>query len=64
MLKVEKSISMLFISHDLAVVNFLCDRAYVMKSGQILEQGEVNQIFNYPKEKYTQDLLSASLLTT
>ena len=64
MLKVEKSISMLFISHDLAVVNFLCDRAYVMKSGQIIEQGEVNQIFNYPKEKYTQDLLSASLLTT
>lgn len=62
MLKVEKNISMLFISHDLAVVNFLCDRAYVMKSGQILEQGEVDDIFNAPKEQYTQDLLSASLL--
>ena len=63
MLKIEKNISMLFISHDLSVVNFLCDRAYVMKSGQILEQGGVDEIFNTPKEKYTRDLLSASLLT-
>jgi oligopeptide transport system ATP-binding protein len=62
MLKIEKNISMLFISHDLAVVNFLCDRAYVMKSGRILEQGRVDRIFNAPKEEYTQDLLSASLL--
>jgi len=62
MLKVEKNISMLFISHDLAVVNFLCDRAYVMKSGQIIEQGGVDEIFSSPKEQYTRDLLSASLL--
>ena len=62
MLKVEKNISMLFISHDLAVVNFLCDRAYVMKDGQIVEQGGVDGIFNSPKEQYTQDLISASLL--
>jgi len=55
---------MLFISHDLAVVNFLCDRAYVMKSGQILEEGKVDQIFNSPREQYTQDLLSASLLVS
>ena len=53
---------MLFISHDFAVINFLCDRAYIMKSGQIIEQGKVDQIFNSPREQYTQDLLSASLL--
>jgi len=62
MLKIEKNITMLFISHDLAVVNFLCDRAYVMKAGQIVEQGGVNDIFNSPKEQYTRDLISASLL--
>ena len=61
-LKKERNISMLFISHDLAVINFLCDRAYIMKSGQIIEQGKVDKIFNSPKERYTQDLLSASLL--
>ena len=61
-LKKERNISMLFISHDLAVINFLCDRAYIMKSGQIIEQGKVDTIFNSPKERYTQDLLSASLL--
>ena len=62
MLKLKKDISMLFISHDLAVVNFLCDRAYVMRGGQIVEHGSANEIFNSPKEVYTQDLLAASLL--
>ena len=35
---------------------------HLMKSGQILEQGKGDQIFNSPREQYTQDLLSASLL--
>jgi len=49
----------LFISHDLSVVRFLCDRIAVMYLGRIVEQGTVEQVFSNPKHPYTQALLSA-----
>ena len=54
------SLSYIFIAHDLPVVKDLADRVIVMKSGKIIEQGNVDDVFNYPKEKYTKDLLRAS----
>ncbi len=59
-LRDEFGLSYLFIAHDLLVVHELADRVIVMKSGKIVEQGSVAQIFNDPQESYTIDLLSAS----
>ena len=54
------SLSYIFIAHDLPVVRDLVDRVIVMKSGKIVEQGFVEDIFNHPNHPYTQDLLKAS----
>ncbi len=53
------NLTMLFISHDLAVVRVLCDRITVMQSGKIVESGDSAQIFNHPQQDYTKELLAA-----
>ena len=54
-------ISFIFIAHDLPVVRDFADRVIVMQGGRIVEQGDVRQIFDAPREPYTRALLAASL---
>ena len=51
--------SILFISHNLRVVKKLCAHILVMKSGEVLEEGDVQQIFQNPQTEYTKDLIAA-----
>ena len=60
LLRLKKSLSMslIFISHDLGVVARVADRIVVMKDGNIVESGGVEQVLANPKEPYTQLLLA------
>ena len=51
--------AILFISHDLSVVRMLCSRVLVMYHGRVVESGDVNEVFDHPKEDYTKRLISA-----
>ncbi|MCB0707747.1 MAG: ABC transporter ATP-binding protein [Saprospiraceae bacterium] len=53
--------SCVFISHDLAVVNFIADRVFVMDAGRIVEQGFATEIYRHPKSGITKRLIEASL---
>jgi len=57
----ELGISMIVVSHDLAVIRMLAERTVVMKNGRIIEQGLTDQVLEDPKHPYTQ-LLVQSLL--
>ncbi len=50
----------LFISHDLKVVRALCHRVMVMKDGQIVEEGTVDEVLSHPKTDYTSKLVTAA----
>lgn len=52
-------ITVLFISHDLALVRSLCERMIVMKNGRAIEEGLSDNIFENPKEDYTKELIAA-----
>lgn len=55
-------LSYLFISHDLRVVKAMAHRIIVMHQGKIVEQGDADDIFVRPQEKYTQELIKAAFL--
>lgn len=57
-LQQQLNLTLLFVSHDLAVVRQMCDRVIVMKDGEALEQGDNDAIFEQPQHPYTQQLLS------
>lgn len=55
----EHQTSLLFISHDLAVVRYLCSRVAVMHWGEIVETGETEAVFRHPSHPYARALLDA-----
>lgn len=58
-IKAEQGLTYIFISHDLHVVQYLCDRVMVMYLGQVVEVGPVQQIYGTARHPYTRALLSA-----
>ncbi|MHA3976732.1 ABC transporter ATP-binding protein [Halovulum sp. GXIMD14794] len=58
-LQAEMGLSFIFISHDMAVIRYFCDRVAVMYRGKIVEIGETEQIITNPQHPYTQALLSS-----
>ncbi|MFZ3044366.1 MAG: ATP-binding cassette domain-containing protein, partial [Desulfatirhabdiaceae bacterium] len=60
-LRNEFNLSMLVVSHDLGVINLLCQRTMVMKSGHVVEAGLTDQILQDPQHRYTQLLVASQL---
>jgi len=61
LLELQKNLglSIIFISHDLRVIHYLCDRVQVMLLGEIVEEGNAREVFDNPHHDYTRKLLSA-----
>ncbi|RYF79672.1 MAG: ABC transporter ATP-binding protein, partial [Chitinophagaceae bacterium] len=58
-LKKELGLTLLFISHDLSVVRYMCDRMLVMQAGSIVESGAAEEVYRRPQCPYTKSLLEA-----
>ncbi len=59
-LRTEHGLAMLFITHDLAVARYLCDRIAVMDAGRIVEVGETDSVLDSPAHAVTQQLVAAT----
>jgi ABC-type oligopeptide transport system ATPase subunit len=59
-LRDEMKLTILFVTHDLAVVNQFCDDVIVMHNGNIVESGMVDEVIHNPKNEITQELLASS----
>jgi ABC-type glutathione transport system ATPase component len=58
-LRRDLGLAYLFISHDLSVIEHLCDRVLVLRQGRVVEQGTARGIFDNPQHEYTRALLAA-----
>jgi len=56
----EYKLTLIFVSHDLGVVRYLCDRVAVMQNGRIVEQGATAEIYDNPANEYTRTLVEAT----
>lgn len=63
-LKQKLNLTIIFITHDLSLVNFLADEVAVMYKGEIVECQETRRIFSAPDASYTKELLNSSINTT
>ncbi|MGR2855067.1 microcin C ABC transporter ATP-binding protein YejF [Erwinia sp. 1181_3] len=57
-LQQQHRLAYIFISHDLRVVRSLCHQVVVLRQGEVVEQGECEQVFSAPQQSYTQQLLT------
>jgi peptide/nickel transport system ATP-binding protein len=57
----EYQLTLVFVSHDLGVVRYICDNVVVMNRGQIVESGSTEQIYEAPRHEYTRTLVSSSM---
>ncbi len=57
----EKGMSVILVSHDLAVVRSICDRVMVMYGGKTVEEGRVTDVIHAPQKEYTKKLISSVL---
>lgn len=55
----ENGLTLLFVSHDLAVVRHVCDQVLVMRGGKVVEQGPTEQVYADPQQDYTRTLLAS-----
>ncbi len=58
-LQKEMGMAMLLITHDLGIVRRMSERVYVMKSGEIVEEGQMDEVFTNPQHPYTRHLINA-----
>jgi peptide/nickel transport system ATP-binding protein len=58
-LREEMSLTILFISHDLPAVAYLCDRIAVLHQGRILEEAETERFLKHPRQGYSRRLVAA-----
>jgi len=58
-LRTEMNLTMLYISHDLSTIKYLCDNIAIMYLGKVLEYGPVHEVIDNPQHPYTKALLSA-----
>ncbi|HEU4807041.1 MAG TPA: ABC transporter ATP-binding protein, partial [Homoserinimonas sp.] len=58
-LQTELDLTYLFITHDLAVVRLVADNVCVMQKGKVVEAATTDEVFDNPRERYTQELLEA-----
>ena len=56
----QRKMSLLFVSHDLGVIRFVCDRVAVIYGGKVVETGRVEEVIAKPRHRYTTALLSAN----
>ena len=60
-LRERLGLTIVFVSHDIALVGALCDRILVMKNGEAVEQGPSDEVLRHPSEEYTRQLLDSVL---
>ncbi|WP_347038209.1 ABC transporter ATP-binding protein [Glutamicibacter halophytocola] len=57
----DYQLTLVFVSHDLSVVRYICDNVVVMNHGQIVESGTTEQIYGNPRHEYTRTLVNSSM---
>jgi len=58
-IRAERDLAVLFISHDLSVIQQVCDFVYVLRHGRMVEKGGVDEVLDHPSHPYTQMLISS-----